>query len=191
MYSALRRLLDPRFRVGLVHGRLPAGRKDDAMEKFRKGEIDLLVGTTVMEVGIHAPGATMIIVEHPERFGLAQLHQLRGRVGRGDSGGVCVLMCKTGLPREALARLSVLTKCDDGFKIAEYDMRMRGYGELTGIRQAGIGEVEIREIFREPELLEGARKAAKEILGGDPSLNDPAHAYLRTMLEAWFSGPNQ
>ena len=168
MYSALRRLLGSRFRIGLVHGRLPADRKDDVMEKFRNGRVDLLVGTTVMEVGLHAPGATMIIVEHPERFGLAQLHQLRGRVGRGGAGGVCVLMCSEDPSTEVLNRLSILTECSDGFKIAEHDMRMRGHGELTGVRQAGSGEVDIREIFREPALLEAARDAAADILGRNP-----------------------
>jgi ATP-dependent DNA helicase RecG len=182
MYSTLRTLLEPRFRVGLVHGRLPAKVKDKTMEKFRQAEIDLLVGTTVIELGIHAPRATMIIVEHPERFGLAQLHQLRGRVGRGNAGGVCVLVCKEGLSDEAMQRLSILTSCSDGFKIAEYDMKLRGYGELAGLRQAGSGEVDIREVLREPELLQAAREAVMTILKKDPRLTAPEHVDVRKML---------
>jgi len=183
MYSALRGLLEPRFRVGLVHGRLPAEIKDEIMEKFKKGSLDLLVGTTVIELGVHAPGATMMIVEHPERFGLAQLHQLRGRVGRGNAGGVCVLVCRKGLAGEPLKRISVMTSCSDGFQIAEYDMKMRGPGELSGLRQAGAGEVEIRDVLREPGLLKAAHEAAKTILDKDPLLTAPEHAVLRRMLD--------
>jgi ATP-dependent DNA helicase RecG len=183
MYSALRRLLEPRFRVGMVHGRLPSALKDETMEKFRKGEIDLLVGTTVIELGVHAPGATMMIVEHPERFGLAQLHQLRGRVGRGNAGGTCVLVCKDGLAGEALQRLSILTRCSDGFEIAEYDMKTRGCGELAGLRQAGVGEVDIRDVFREPGLLKAAREAVKAIIKRDPCLKSPEHAGLQKMID--------
>ncbi len=182
MYSTLRALLEPRFRVGLVHGRLAAKLKDETMEKFRQGKIDLLVGTTVIELGVHAPRATMIIVEHPERFGLAQLHQIRGRVGRGKAGGVCVLVCKEGLANEALERLSILTRCSDGFKIAEYDMKMRGYGELAGLRQSGAGEVDIRDVLLEPQLLKAAREATMTILKKDPLLTAPEHAGLRKML---------
>jgi len=182
MYSTLRTLLEPRFRVGLVHGKLPAKFKDEIMERFRGAELDLLVGTTVIELGVHAPRAAMIIVEHPERFGLAQLHQLRGRVGRGSVGGVCVLVCNEGLEDEALERLSILTRCTDGFRIAEYDMKMRGCGELAGLRQAGAGEVDMREVLWEPELLEAAREAVMTLLKKDPLLTAPEHAGLRKML---------
>jgi ATP-dependent DNA helicase RecG len=182
MYSTLRALLEPRFRVGLVHGRLPAASKDEIMEKFRQAEIDLLVGTTVIEMGVHAPRATMIIIEHPERFGLAQLHQLRGRVGRGNIGGICVLVCNEGLADDALERLSLLTHCADGFKIAEYDMKMRGYGELAGLRQTGAGEVDTRDVLREPQLLNAAREAVLGILKKDPLLTASEHAGLRKML---------
>ena len=183
MYSSLNRLLGSRFRVGLVHGRLAAAHKDEVVEKFRKGDIDLLVSTTVVEVGVHAPGATMIIVEHPERFGLAQLHQLRGRVGRGGTGGVCVLVCREGLSREALKRLTFLTGCSGGFEVAEYDMKMRGHGELNGIRQAGSGEVDIRDLLREPALLEAARKGARDVVSRDRYLSETSDAGLGTMSE--------
>ncbi len=174
MYSSLKRLLGDRFRIGLVHGRMPARQKDEVMEKFRRGRIDLLVGTTVIEVGIHAPGASVIIIEHPERFGLAQLHQLRGRVGRGEAGGVCVLMRGENPPSEAQDRLAFFVECNDGFRIAEYDMRRRGCGEFNGIRQAGTGEVDMAEVLREPSLLEAARKAAR---------------YSRSKLDGFGKGP--
>jgi len=160
MHAKLKEIFSPRFRIGLIHGRLASEEKDRVMERFREGLLDLIVATTVIEVGVHAPGATVMVVEHPERFGLAQLHQLRGRVGRGDERGLCLLMLSEALSEKALARLKVLEETSDGFEIAEKDLEMRGHGELTGLRQAGAGELDFREMIREPELLMAAKREA-------------------------------
>lgn len=188
MYSGLRKLFTPPFCVGLIHGRLSPHEKDQTMDKFRKGRIDLLVGTTVVEVGVHAPGATVIVIEHPERFGLAQLHQLRGRVGRGRERGLCLLMLKNGISGESLSRLKVLAECNDGFEIAQKDLEIRGQGELMGIKQAGTGELDFAEMFREPELLMTAKKEAEQVLDSDPELSRPENRLLRNMVQTDFPG---
>jgi ATP-dependent DNA helicase RecG len=169
--------------VGLIHGRVSSEEKERVMEEFRGGLIDLLVATTVIEVGVHAPGATVMVIEHPERFGLAQLHQLRGRVGRGSERGLCVLMCDDGLPERVLARLKVLEESNDGFEIAEKDLEMRGQGELMGMRQAGAGELDFKEVFREPELLKAAKREAEGVIESDPELSGPEHQALKQMIQ--------
>jgi ATP-dependent DNA helicase RecG len=156
------------------------------MEQFRNGNIDLLVGTTVIEVGVHAPGATVMVVEHPERFGLTQLHQLRGRVGRGSKKGLCLLMLSKGLPETTLSRLKVLAETNDGFEIAQKDLEMRGQGELMGIRQAGVGELDFAEMFREPELLLAAKSEAEKIIESDPELLRAENRFLREMVKSTF-----
>jgi len=188
MYSGLRRLFTPRFGVGLIHGRLPQQDKEATMEEFLKGRLDLLVGTTVVEVGMHAPGATVIVVEDPERFGLAQLHQLRGRVGRGTEKGLCLLMVKNELPEESLSRLKVLAECNDGFEIARKDLEIRGQGELMGTKQAGPGELEFSEMFREPELLLTAKNEADRILDSDPELSNPENRTLKHIIQTESPG---
>jgi ATP-dependent DNA helicase RecG len=188
MYSGLKKLFTPRFCVGLVHGQVSPHDKDVIMEDFRKGRIDLLVGTTVVEVGIHAPGATVIVIEDPEKFGLAQLHQLRGRVGRGAERGLCLLMVKNDLPEESLSRLKVLAECNDGFEIAQKDLEIRGQGELMGTKQAGSGELEFSEMFREPELLISAKNEAERILESDPELSNPENRVLRNIIQAESPG---
>ena len=189
MYEKLKKILAPRFRVGLIHGRMPTDEKHRVMNRFRKGHIDLLVCTTVIEVGIHVPGATIMVVEHPERFGMAQLHQLRGRVGRGSKGGLCFLMLSQGLSDESLQRLKVLAESHNGFEIAQKDLEMRGQGELMGFRQAGAGELDFREMFREPELLMAAKREAEIVLDGDPELSKPENHKLRIMLEMQWDRP--
>jgi len=188
MYTGLKKLFMPRFSVGLIHGQLPPYDKEVIMEEFREGRCDLLVGTTVVEVGIHAPGATVIVIEDPERFGLAQLHQLRGRVGRGAERGLCLLMVKNHLSEESLSRLQALAECDDGFEIARRDLEIRGQGELMGFKQAGSGELEFSEMFREPELLMTAKKEAERILDGDPRLSRPENRMLRSVLQGESPG---
>jgi ATP-dependent DNA helicase RecG len=183
MYANLKKILTPRFRVGLIHGRVSSEEKERVMEEFRGGLIDLLVATTVIEVGVHAPGAAVMVIEHPERFGLAQLHQLRGRVGRGSERGLCVLMCDDGLPERVLARLKVLEESNDGFEIAEKDLEMRGQGELMGMRQAGAGELDFKEVFREPELLKAAKREAEGVIESDPELSGPEHQALKQMIQ--------
>jgi ATP-dependent DNA helicase RecG len=146
------------------------------------------VGTTVVEVGIHALGATVIVIEDPERFGLAQIHQLRGRVGRGVERGLCLLMVKNELPEESLSRLKVLVECHDGFEIAQKDLEIRGQGELMGTKQAGSGELEFSEMFREPELLITAKNEAEQILDSDPDLSNPENRILRNIIQAESPG---
>lgn len=182
MSRKLQILFTPPFRVAMIHGRMPSQEKDRIMDAFRRGEIHLLVGTTVVEVGIHAPGATVLVVEQPERFGLAQLHQLRGRVGRGSVRGLCLLMLSEGLPDLARERLEVLTRTGDGFVIAQKDLEMRGQGELMGMRQAGAGEWDRSDILLDPDTLESAREEAKRIAGQDPGLCTPANQPLRGLI---------
>jgi ATP-dependent DNA helicase RecG len=185
----LERLLSPRFRVGLMHGRLPDHEKESVMNDFRRGAVHLLVGTTVVEVGVHVPAATVMIIEHPERFGLAQLHQLRGRVGRGLERGICVLMVSRSLPERALSRLQIMAQSDDGFEIAQKDLEQRGQGELTGMRQAGLGELDLSEMIREPDLLILAKKKADALLDSDPDLSGPRHRELKTFVESILARP--
>jgi ATP-dependent DNA helicase RecG len=188
MHERLEKILSPRFSVGLIHGRLPADEKDRTMDLFRKGKINLLVGTTVIEVGVHAPGASVMVIEHPERFGLAQLHQLRGRVGRGTARGLCFLMIGKGMSEEALSRLKILVETNDGFEIARKDLEMRGQGELMGHRQAGVGELHFREMFREPELLMTAKREADHIVETDPELSLPENRLLKNMAQSMSGG---
>ncbi|MBW2083314.1 MAG: ATP-dependent DNA helicase RecG, partial [Deltaproteobacteria bacterium] len=181
MYDALKALYEPRFRVGLIHGEMPPGEKDTVMQKFHEGKIQLLVSTTVVEVGVHAPGATVMVVmvvEHPERFGLAQLHQLRGRVGRGEKQGLCLLVKRDGISGQAEKRLKVLASCDDGFVISEQDLLFRGHGEVMGLRQAGPGEIDISEVLNNQHLLMAAKEVAEKILREDPELSGQKYRYL-------------
>jgi len=189
MYKKLVKLFSPRFRVGLIHGRLPSDEKNRIMDNFRNGYIDLLVGTTVIEVGIHAQGATVIVIEHPERFGLSQLHQLRGRVGRGKKRGLCLLMVAKGLEAGVVSRLKILVETHDGFEIAREDLKMRGQGKLIGTLQAGAGELDFSEVFREPELLLSAKREAEQILESDPELLRAENRMLRQIVESTYSGP--
>jgi ATP-dependent DNA helicase RecG len=189
MYRRLKRLLEPEYRVGLIHGRLSGDEKEQVMDRFRKGRMHVLVGTTVVEVGVHAPGATLMVVENPERFGLAQLHQLRGRIGRGEHPGLCLLVADDDLPERTKTRLKILLESSDGFHVAEKDLEMRGQGQLTGIRQAGAGELDFSEMFREPELLVAAKAEAERMLKTDPKLSDPRHEWLRALAASTVADP--
>ncbi len=178
------RLLAARFgaRVGLVHGRLPAPQRDAALEAFATGAVDLLVATTVIEVGVDVPAATVMIVEHAERFGLAQLHQLRGRVGRGAGASSCVLVYAKPLGETARSRLNVLRTIDDGFVIAEEDLRLRGAGELLGTRQSGFPEFRLADLAFHADLLAIAAADARYVLARDPELAGPRGDALRHLL---------
>ena len=186
MYHGLERIYGNRFSVSLIHGGLSPGDKDLIMEDFRKGKIQLLVATTVVEVGVHAPGATVLVVEHPERFGLSQLHQLRGRVGRGEREGLCLLIRREGISEQAEKRLKILASCQDGFLISEQDLLMRGHGELVGLRQSGPGELDMTEVITNPNLLMAAKAIAERILARDPGLSHGANALLRKQLEDYY-----
>ncbi len=179
MAGELEALLSP-FSVGLVHGRMKADERDAVMRRFRDGTLDVLVATTVIEVGIDIPNATVMVVEHPERFGLAQLHQLRGRVGRGSEEGHCVLLTDDF---QAANRLKRFARTDDGFRIAELDLKERGIGELTGVRQSGGFNLQYADLTTDTDLISVARRAALDILSTDPNLSQDAHIPIRTRLE--------
>lgn len=184
MYKRLKKIFIPRFRVGLIHGRMSSDEKNRVMEQFIGGSIDLLVGTTVIEVGVDAPGATVMVIQHPERFGLTQLHQLRGRIGRGAKKGWCFLMLSTQPSEQTLSRLKILARNHDGFDIAKMDLEMRGQGELMGMRQAGAGELDFTEMIMEPELLLAAKREADRLVNSDPALLRPENRMLREIHQA-------
>lgn len=168
--------------VGLVHGRMAGPEKDAAMAAFKNGETRLLVATTVVEVGVDVPDASIMVIEHAERFGLAQLHQLRGRVGRGDEASSCILLYKGPLSENGRARLSILRESEDGFLIAEEDLRLRGEGELLGTRQSGTPGFRIASLEAHADLLEIARKDAQYVLEKDPDLTSERGQALRVLL---------
>lgn len=169
-------------KVGLVHGRMRAAEKDAVMAKFQSGEVSLLVATTVIEVGVDVPEATVMVIEHAERFGLAQLHQLRGRVGRGSGKSTCLLLYHGALGETAKARLKIMRDTEDGFVIAEEDLRLRGAGELLGTRQSGMPEFRLADITAHRELLSVAYDDARLIVETDPELEGPRGEALRTLL---------
>ena len=169
-------------KVGLVHGRMKGAARDDVMAEFAAGKLQVLVATTVIEVGVDIPAASVMIIEHAERFGLAQLHQLRGRVGRGSERSSCLLLYQAPLGETAKARLSILRETDDGFRIAEEDLRLRGAGELLGTRQSGLPEFRLADIVLHGELLAAARDDARMIVERDPDLATPRGVALRTLL---------
>ncbi|RVA94862.1 ATP-dependent DNA helicase RecG, partial [Mesorhizobium sp. M7A.F.Ca.CA.004.02.1.1] len=176
--------LKPLFgeRIGLVHGRMKGAEKDEAMRAFKQGETRILIATTVIEVGVDVPDATVMVIEHAERFGLAQLHQLRGRVGRGDKPSSCVLLYKDPLGETAKRRLSVMRETEDGFLIAEEDLKLRGEGELLGTRQSGTPGFQVARIEAHADLLEAARDDARLILSRDPELQSQRGEALRLLL---------
>jgi ATP-dependent DNA helicase RecG len=169
-------------RVGLVHGRMKGKDKDAVMKAFSEGPLSLLVATTVIEVGVDVPAASVMVIEHAERFGLAQLHQLRGRIGRGAKRSTCLLLYQGPLGETARARIQILRETDDGFRIAEEDLRLRGAGELLGTRQSGMPEFHMADLAVHGELLALARDDARLILGTDPDLEGPRGAALRVLL---------
>ncbi len=169
-------------RVGLIHGRMPSQEKDAVMERFYAGDLSILIATTVIEVGVNAPNATIMIIEHAERFGLAQLHQLRGRVGRGDKQSSCILLYKAPLGETATSRLKVLRDTEDGFVIAEEDLRLRGAGDVLGAAQSGFPRFRLADIAVHGELLAAARDDAKLILERDPELKTPRGEALKILL---------
>ena len=169
----------PDFKVALLHGQMKSDEKNVVMNAFKAGEIHILVSTTVIEVGVDVPNASIIIIEHAERFGLSQLHQLRGRVGRGGHASLCLLMTGTRINEWTEKRLSIMEKTTDGFKIAEADLEWRGPGEFLGTRQAGALPFKLANLVRDQKWLELAREDASELIEKDPTLSDPSHRNLR------------
>jgi ATP-dependent DNA helicase RecG len=172
----------PNVKIGLMHGRMKPDEKEIIMDSFRKGELHILVSTTVIEVGVDVPNANLMIIEHAERFGLSQLHQLRGRVGRGQHKSFCVMILGYAVSEEAKARTNFMEQTTDGFKIAEFDLEMRGPGEFLGKRQSGLPGFQMANLIRDAAILLEARQAAFEILQQDPDLKKPENKNLRDEL---------
>ena len=168
--------------VDLVHGRMRGADKDRAMERFAAGETRLLVATTVIEVGVDVPEATVMVIEHAERFGLAQLHQLRGRIGRGGERSTCLLLYRAPLGATATARLETMRSTEDGFRIAEEDLRLRGEGDVLGTRQSGMPGYRIARIEVHGKLIATARDDASLVVAHDPTLATPRGEALRHLL---------
>ncbi len=172
------------LRVALLHGRMSSDEKDAVMRRFRDGAIDVLVATTVIEVGIDVPNATVMVVEHPERFGLSQLHQLRGRVGRGAAESFCILLGDVGA--EAAERLQVIVRSEDGFEIARADLAIRGMGDLFGERQSGVPTFRIADPLKDEALSDAARAAADRLVEEDPDLARPEHRRIKQVLRRGY-----
>lgn len=183
MFSHLKSEVFPHYKVALLHGRMKTEEKEEVMRRFKAKEIQILVATTVIEVGIDVPEATLMVVEHAERFGLSQLHQLRGRVGRGAASSVCVLLAQYRKSDDARQRLRVMEETNDGFRIAEEDLAIRGPGEFCGVRQSGIADFRVANIIRDASILNEAREDAFELVRTDPGLEHPDYFLLREVLK--------
>jgi ATP-dependent DNA helicase RecG len=180
-YHILKEHVFPEFKVELLHGQMSSEQKAATMDNFRKGITDCLVSTVVIEVGVDVANATMMIIENANRFGMAQLHQLRGRIGRGESNSYCLLFAETE-DETAVSRLEMMTKTNDGFEIAEHDLKLRGPGELFSTRQHGLPDLKIANIVDDFELLTLAINYAFELEKSDPLLKSPANSEIRTAL---------
>jgi ATP-dependent DNA helicase RecG len=180
MHDHLSREVFPQLRVALLHGRLPSAQKEAIMQEFKSGATDILVSTTVIEVGVDVPNATVMVIEQAERFGLAQLHQLRGRVGRGAEQSYCMLVTDK-LGDAGKERIRTMVDSNDGFEIAEMDLHLRGPGEFFGTKQSGLPALRIASILRDREILELARREANDFVANPPSREDlaAAVAYIR------------
>jgi len=188
MAEHLQREAFPEVRVGLLHGRMGSEEKESVMKAFQEGQIQILVSTTVIEVGVDVPNASVMVVEHAERFGLSQLHQLRGRIGRGEHPSTCLLLTPHGISKEARARLRALVKTQDGFRIAEEDLTLRGPGEFWGTRQSGFPDLRAVHLVRDTPLLIEARKEAFRLVSEDPDLSNSDHRGLREAVTRKWKG---
>ena len=188
-HARLKRTIFPDLRVGLLHGRMKSEEKDRVMRAFSAGELDILVATSVVEVGIDVPNATAIMIEGAERFGLAQLHQFRGRVGRGEHPSYCLLIsdAKEG---EGVKRLGALEASNDGFALAQTDLEMRGPGDFFGTRQSGLPPLRTAQLS-DLRTLEDARAAAQEVFANDPGLTRPEHRLLAAQVAAFWHGTGE
>jgi len=180
MHRKLSQEVFPDLKVGLVHGRMKSEEKEKVLSDFKNKKFDVLISTTVIEVGIDVPNATLMVIEHPERLGLSQLHQLRGRVGRGSEESECILLADAYVTE----RLRIMTKTEDGFVIAEEDLRIRGPGEFLGTRQSGLPGFRVGNILRDADLLQRAKTEADKLLKDDPNLKKPEHSIIRQLVES-------
>jgi ATP-dependent DNA helicase RecG len=187
MYGELSKKIFPDLRVAVLHGRMDSDLKEQVMRLFQKGDIQILVATTVIEVGVDVPNAAVMVIEHAERFGLAQLHQLRGRIGRGAAKSYCILMTGGKVSEEGERRLDAMVRTTDGFEIAELDLELRGPGEFFGTRQAGLPSFQVASLIRDRDLLEFAKKEAAAMLAGPNSEISQAEIdqALRQMRNRW------
>jgi ATP-dependent DNA helicase RecG len=182
-YEAITRSFPmPNYQVSIVHGQMKPADKDFEMQRFIKGETQIMVATTVIEVGVNVPNASVMIIESSERFGLSQLHQLRGRVGRGAEQSFCILMTGDKLSKDTLKRIETMVRSSDGFEIAEVDLQLRGPGDLMGTQQSGLLNLKIADLAKDSQLVILARDAARAILEKDPNLILPEYAQIRSIL---------
>ena len=188
MAEHLQKDVFPQIRIGLLHGRMKSDDKETMMTDFKEGKVQILVATTVIEVGVDIPNASLMVVEHAERFGLSQLHQLRGRIGRGCHPSKCILLAQYRSSEEARIRLRAMEKTNDGFQIAEEDLALRGPGEFFGVRQSGLPDFRVAHIIRDTPILLEARKEAFHLIQEDPELAHPAHFGLKSALMKHWKG---
>ncbi len=182
LYEDLKQIL-PEAKISLLHGKMKPQDKDDIMRRFKAHEFDLLVSTTVIEVGVDVPNATVMVIENAERFGLAQLHQLRGRVGRGSAQSYCILV-SGDTTQKTKKRLKIIEGSTDGFAIAEADLKLRGPGEIRGTRQSGVPDLKLGDLVNDVDIIEETRELAKSILKADRALEHRENAFLKAELQA-------
>jgi ATP-dependent DNA helicase RecG len=175
---------EPKYWISMVHGRMKAVQKEDNMQRFVNGETQIMVSTTVIEVGVNVPNASVMVIESAEKFGLSQLHQLRGRVGRGAEKSYCILLTGNKVSREAKERLGILCATNDGFRIAEKDLEIRGPGDIEGTRQSGAFNFKLANILSDRDLLEKAKLASERLLNMDPDIDFPEQSALKKFLKA-------
>jgi ATP-dependent DNA helicase RecG len=172
----------PKYAISIVHGKLKPAEKEFEMQRFSEGKTNIMVATTVIEVGVNVPNASVMIIESAERFGLSQLHQLRGRVGRGAEQSYCILMTSHKLSNDSKTRMDTMTRTNDGFEIAEVDLKLRGPGDLMGTQQSGVLNLQIADLVRDRDILQLARNYAMKILKDDAPMQKPEHATLRMIF---------
>jgi ATP-dependent DNA helicase RecG len=180
--SMIRAFPLPKYKVSVVHGQMKPADKEFEMQRFVKGETQIMVATTVIEVGVNVPNASIMVIENAERFGLSQLHQLRGRVGRGSEKSYCILMSGNKLSNDGKTRLQTMVNTSNGFEISEIDLQLRGPGDLQGTQQSGVLDLHIADLAKDQRILQEARVAAQEILATDVNLTSADNSRLRTYL---------
>ncbi len=173
---------EPKYWISMVHGKMDARQKETNMQRFVKGETQIMVSTTVIEVGVNVPNATVMVIESAEKFGLSQLHQLRGRVGRGAEKSFCILLTGSKISNDARERLKIMVATNDGFKIAEKDLEIRGPGDIEGTQQSGLLNFKLANIVHDKVILEAAREVAQNILENDPDMNVAENLPVKTYL---------
>jgi ATP-dependent DNA helicase RecG len=173
---------EPQYWISMLHGRQSSQLKENNMQRFVKGDTQIMVSTTVIEVGVDVPNATVMVIENAEKFGLSQLHQLRGRVGRGADKSYCILITTPKLSNDARERIKTMVTTNNGFEIAEKDLELRGPGDIEGTRQSGALNLKLADIVKDKQVLEAAKKYAEEIIDKDPELNSMENLRLRQHL---------